>query len=70
MIGATLGVAALSAVFAAVAGGTGAGTLARGLRAALLCGAAGELVGAVLAFRFVHQDSHRSLAAESKPTMQ
>jgi MFS family permease len=70
MIGATLGVAALGAVFAAVAGGTGAGTLARGSRAALLCGAASELVGAVLAFRFVHQDSHRSLAAQSEPTVQ
>jgi MFS transporter, DHA2 family, methylenomycin A resistance protein len=69
MIGATLGVAALGAVFAAVAGATGAGTLARGLRAALLCGAASELVGAVLAFRFVGRDSHRSLAVQSEPTV-
>jgi hypothetical protein len=55
MIGATLGIAALGAVFAALAGqSTGdAAAVTHGLRAAFLVGAAGELTGALIALGFV-----------------
>lgn len=53
MIGATLGVAILGAVFAHFAGQTAsADTFLPGLRAALALGAAGELVGAFVAVKF------------------
>jgi EmrB/QacA subfamily drug resistance transporter len=56
MIGATLGVAVLGAIFAAHVGGTAA-TLA-GLRFAYLGGALVELTGAALALAFVRRGSH------------
>jgi predicted lipid-binding transport protein (Tim44 family) len=61
MIGATLGIAILGALFAALAGQEGAagqGFLS-GLRAAMLVGGAAELVGAVVAFAFIRSDSLR-----------
>jgi EmrB/QacA subfamily drug resistance transporter len=59
MIGATMGIAVLGALFAAFAGqeaAAGAGFLP-GLRAALLVGGCGELAGAVVAFAFIRRDS-------------
>ena len=55
VVGATVGIAMLGAVFAAFAGQTaanGAGFIA-GLRAAFLCGGVGELVGAVIALVWI-----------------
>ncbi len=68
IMGATLGVAVLGAVFAAYAGARGvdgsAGTatldgMLAGLRAAFRAGAAGEALGALIAFAFVRHDSLR-----------
>lgn len=57
MVGATMGVAGLGAIYAAWAhAGTPAGAL-EGLRWALLGGAAGELAGAAIAFIFTRADS-------------
>ncbi len=59
MIGATMGIAILGALFAAFAGpegAAGAGFLP-GLRAAMLVGGSGELIGAVVAFAFIRSDS-------------
>ncbi|MGB7258717.1 MAG: MFS transporter [Pseudolabrys sp.] len=59
MVGATFGVAILGAVFAAYAGqepAMNAGFLP-GLRAALVGGGIGELIGAVVAFAFIRGDS-------------
>ena len=59
MVGATLGVAILGALFAAHAGpqgATGADFLS-GMRAALSGGGAAELVGAVVAIAFIRKDS-------------
>jgi EmrB/QacA subfamily drug resistance transporter len=59
MIGATLGVAILGAVFAVHAGqetAMSAGLL-KGLRAAMGWGGAGELLGALVAFAFIRRDS-------------
>jgi DHA2 family methylenomycin A resistance protein-like MFS transporter len=56
MIGATLGVAVLGAVFAMhVAQSVGT----RGLAAAYLGGGIGELIGAAVAFTFIRSDSLR-----------
>jgi MFS transporter, DHA2 family, methylenomycin A resistance protein len=57
MIGATLGVAVLGAVFAMhVAEGVGT----RGLATAYFVGGIGELIGAAVAFAFIRRDSlHR-----------
>jgi MFS transporter, DHA2 family, methylenomycin A resistance protein len=65
MIGATMGIAILGALFAAFAGQEGAageGFLA-GLRAAMLVGGSAELVGAVIAFAFIRSDSLKRQAA-------
>jgi MFS transporter, DHA2 family, methylenomycin A resistance protein len=57
MIGATLGVAILGAVFASHASeGSSAGFLA-GLRAAFLIGGAGEMLGSMVAFCFIRRDA-------------
>ena len=55
MVGATLGVAVLGAVFASAAGQAAAGAdgVAAGLRHAMIIGGAGELAGALVAFAFV-----------------
>lgn len=59
MIGATLGVAVLGALFAASSGSAAAtaGTMAAGLRPAYLGGAAAELAGALVAFLFIRANS-------------
>ena len=65
MIGATMGIAILGALFAAFAGQEGAageGFLA-GLRAAMLVGGSAELLGAVIAFAFIRSDSLKRQAA-------
>jgi EmrB/QacA subfamily drug resistance transporter len=65
MIGATMGIAVLGALFAAFAGQEGAageGFLA-GLRAAMLVGGSAELAGAVIAFAFIRSDSLKRQAA-------
>ena len=65
MIGATMGIAILGALFAAFAGQEGAagdGFLV-GLRAAMLVGGGAELVGAVIAFAFIRSDSLKRQAA-------
>jgi DHA2 family methylenomycin A resistance protein-like MFS transporter len=65
MIGATMGIAILGALFAAFAGQEGAageGFLA-GLRSAMLVGGSAELVGAVIAFAFIRSDSLKRQAA-------
>ena len=59
MVGATLGVAILGALFAAYAGqdaAAGANFLP-GLKAAMIGGGTSELIGAVVAFAFVRHDS-------------
>jgi EmrB/QacA subfamily drug resistance transporter len=59
MIGATMGIAVLGALFAVFAGqdaAAGEGFLP-GLRAAMLVGGSAELVGAVIAFAFIRSDS-------------
>jgi MFS transporter, DHA2 family, methylenomycin A resistance protein len=55
MVGATLGIAVLGAVFAASAGQSSgdAAAVTHGLRMALLVGAVGELAGALIALRFI-----------------
>jgi EmrB/QacA subfamily drug resistance transporter len=63
MVGATMGVAGLGAIYAAWAhAGTPAGIL-EGLRWALLGGAGGELTGAVIAFVFTRANSMERRAA-------
>jgi DHA2 family methylenomycin A resistance protein-like MFS transporter len=59
MVGATLGVAVLGAVFAAYLGegAHAAAAVTAGLRAALTVGGAGELLGALVALLFVRRDS-------------
>jgi EmrB/QacA subfamily drug resistance transporter len=57
MVGATLGIAILGAVFAHLAGQSAAAEgFLPGLRAALVLGGAGELAGAVLALRYIGSD--------------
>ena len=65
MIGATLGIAALGAVFAASAGQSpeDAAAVTHGLRMALLVGAAGELLGALIALRFIRAGALQGHAA-------
>jgi MFS transporter, DHA2 family, methylenomycin A resistance protein len=65
MIGATLGIAALGAVFAAFAGQSpgDAASVTHGLRAAFLVGAAGELTGALIALGFVRAGALQGRAA-------
>lgn len=59
MVGATLGVAILGALFAAHAGTHAAGgdEFLTGMRTALAGGGAAELVGAVVAIAFIRKDS-------------
>jgi DHA2 family methylenomycin A resistance protein-like MFS transporter len=58
MVGATLGVAALGAVFAMYAGGTGEGShIVAGLVPAYIGGGIGEIIGAVAAFAFIRHGS-------------
>jgi EmrB/QacA subfamily drug resistance transporter len=57
MVGATLGVALLGAIFAMFAGGSGSGQVAAGLPAAFIVGGTGEVLGAVAAFMFIRRDS-------------
>jgi hypothetical protein len=61
MVGATMGIAILGALFAAFAGqiASGGGEFLSGLRAAMLVGGSAELVGAVIAFAFIRADSLR-----------
>lgn len=64
MVGATLGVAILGAIFAAYAGqhaAAGAGFLP-GLRAAMTGGGAAELLGAVIALALIRSDSLRQVS--------
>jgi Na+/melibiose symporter-like transporter len=56
MVGATLGVAVLGAIFAMFVGGSG-GTAA-GLPPAFIGGGIGEMLGAAAAFTFIRRDSH------------
>jgi EmrB/QacA subfamily drug resistance transporter len=58
MVGATLGVAALGAVFATFAGGIGEDShIVAGLAPAYIGGGIGEMLGAVAAFMFIRRDS-------------
>lgn len=56
MVGATLGVALLGAIFAMFAG-AGSGHVAAGLPPAFIAGGIGELLGAAAAFAFIRRDS-------------
>jgi DHA2 family methylenomycin A resistance protein-like MFS transporter len=63
MVGATLGVAVLGAVFAMFAGGTGENShIASGLAPAYIGGGIGEMLGAVAAFKFIRHDSLRPVS--------
>lgn len=57
MIGATLGVAVLGAMFAVRAGGNSPDAMVSGLRAAYLGGAIVEIAGALIALAFIRRDS-------------
>jgi MFS family permease len=57
MVGATLGVAILGALFAAHAGAQAASGVLAGMRLALIGGGAAELVGASIAVGFIRKDS-------------
>jgi hypothetical protein len=57
MVGATLGVAVLGALFAMFAGASGSGHVAASLPAAFIVGGFGEMLGAVAAFAFIRSDS-------------
>ena len=63
MVGATLGVAVLGAVFAMFAGGTGENShIASGLAPAYIGGGIGEMLGAVAAFKFIRHNSLRPVS--------
>lgn len=68
MVGATLGVAILGAVFAIFAGGIGAGShITAGLAPAYIGGGIGEMIGAVAAFAIIRPDSlHHPLRQSSQ----
>jgi MFS transporter, DHA2 family, methylenomycin A resistance protein len=57
MVGATLGIAALGAVFAVYAGDNTAAGMVTGLRFAFIGGAVAELIGAAIAVAFTRPDS-------------
>jgi MFS transporter, DHA2 family, methylenomycin A resistance protein len=58
MVGATLGVAVLGAIFAMFAGSTGPGShIVAGLVPAYVGGGIGEMIGAAAAFIFIRRDS-------------
>jgi len=60
MVGATLGVAVLGAIFAVFAGGSG-GDVGSGLPPAFIVGGIGEMLGAAAAFAFIRRDSLHSV---------
>jgi MFS transporter, DHA2 family, methylenomycin A resistance protein len=62
MVGATLGVAVLGAIFAVFAGGSGGAHVARGLPPAFLVGGIGEMLGAAVAFTFIRRGSLKAVA--------
>lgn len=68
MVGATLGVAILGAVFAIFASGIGAGShITAGLAPAYIGGGIGEMIGAVAAFAIIRRDSlHHPLRQSSQ----
>jgi EmrB/QacA subfamily drug resistance transporter len=69
MIGATMGIAILGALFAVFAGqdaAAGEGFLP-GLRAAMLVGGSAELVGAVIAFAFIRSSSLKKKQVQAQP---
>jgi MFS transporter, DHA2 family, methylenomycin A resistance protein len=58
MVGATLGIAVLGAIFATFAGGTGDGShIVAGLTPAYVGGGIGEMIGTVAAFMFIRHSS-------------
>jgi hypothetical protein len=58
MIGATLGIAVLGAVFAMFAGGVGEGSpIVAGLAPAYVGGGIGEMIGAAATFALIRRDS-------------
>jgi MFS transporter, DHA2 family, methylenomycin A resistance protein len=58
MVGATLGIAVLGAIFATFAGGTGDGSrIVAGLTPAYIGGGIGEMIGAMAAFVFIRHSS-------------
>ena len=65
MVGATLGVAVLGAIFAVFAGGSGDGHVVAGLLPAFIVGGIGEMLGAVAAFTFIHRGSLHPVARPS-----
>ncbi|HZR59712.1 MAG TPA: MFS transporter [Xanthobacteraceae bacterium] len=66
MVGATLGVAVLGAVYAAFAGGTGGGHVSAGLPPAFIIGGIGEMLGAAAAFAFIRRDSLHPVAQKAQ----
>jgi hypothetical protein len=60
MVGATLGVAVLGAVFEMFAGDSS--RMVAGLTPALIGGGLAEMIGAIVAFRFIRHDSLRQRA--------
>ena len=61
MVGATLGVAVLGAVFAMFSGGGNeSGHIAAGLAPAFVGGGLVEMIGAMAAFKFIRRDSLRA----------
>jgi DHA2 family methylenomycin A resistance protein-like MFS transporter len=68
MVGATLGVAVLGAVFAVFAGSTDAsGHIVSGLVPAYIGGGIGEMLGAIAAFAFIGRGSLNPAHAAAKP---
>jgi EmrB/QacA subfamily drug resistance transporter len=65
MVGATLGVAVLGAIFAVFTGGSG-GHVVAGLSPAFIVGGVGEMLGAAAAFTFIRRDSHDPVARPSE----
>jgi predicted MFS family arabinose efflux permease len=63
MVGATLGVAVLGALFAAMAGAGGGHDFLAGFAPALMVGGAGQLLGAAVAACFIHRDALRPVTA-------
>jgi MFS family permease len=64
MVGATLGVAVLGAIYAAFVGGSG--HVASGLPAAFIVGGIGEMLGAAAAFAFIRRDSLHPVAQQAQ----
>jgi hypothetical protein len=62
MVGATLGVALLGAIFAMFAGHSDGAHVVGGLPLAFIVGGIGEMLGAVVAFTFIRRDSLHPIA--------